>query len=325
MNDMPGKDGRIYIAGHRGLVGSSIVRALERHGYTNLVMRTHDELDLTDQRAVRDFFAKDRFEFVFLAAARVGGILANSEHPAEFVHQNLAIQTNVIHEGWRAGVKRLLFLGSSCIYPRDCPQPIREEYLLTGPLEKTNEAYAVAKIAGIQMCSAYNAQYGTEYLCAMPTNLYGTGDNYDLKTSHVLPALIRKAHEAKISARENIVAWGSGTPRREFLFSDDLAEACVLLMGKRWDEIAAVFPRSDLPLLNIGCGTDVSIAELIRMVCRVVGFQGSVVWDRSKPDGTPQKMLDVSRISSLGWRPETALEEGILVAYRAFLQELHVA
>lgn len=310
---------RIYVAGHRGLVGSAVVRALKARGYENLVTRTHAELDLTEQAAVRQFFERERPDAVVLAAAKVGGIAANDAYPAQFIRENLAIQEHVIHESWRTGVKRLLFLGSSCIYPRDCPQPIREEYLLTGPLEKTNQAYALAKIAGIEMCGSYNQQYGTEYVCAMPTNLYGIGDNYDLATSHVLPALIRKAHEAKANGRKEMVAWGSGSPRREFLLSDDLARACVVLLEKEWKDLVAAFPGARLPLLNIGTGTDVTIKELTELVCRVVGAPVAIRWDASKPDGTPRKLLDVSRMLALGWRPETPLEAGIAIAYRDFL------
>jgi len=310
---------RIYVAGHRGLVGSAIHRALRSRGYQNLIVRTHAELDLTRQEAVREFFDRERPACVVLAAAKVGGIAANDSYPAEFIRQNLAIQDNVIHESFRAGVKRLLFLGSSCIYPRDCPQPIKEEYLLTGPLEKTNRAYAIAKIAGIEMCGAYNEQYRTEYVCAMPTNLYGIGDNYDLATSHVLPALIRKAHEAKATGKREMVAWGTGTPRREFLLSDDLARACVTLLEKDWGFLLAALPSARLPLINVGTGTDVTIRELTELVCRVVGADCTIRWDTTKPDGTPRKLLDVSRMLSLGWRPEVALEEGIAIAYRDFL------
>ncbi|MGE5522828.1 MAG: GDP-L-fucose synthase family protein [Rhodospirillaceae bacterium] len=322
------RDSRIYVAGHRGLVGSAIVRELRSGGYTNLILRTHAELDLTNQAAVREFFEKERPEYVFLAAAKVGGILANNSYPAEFIHDNLAIQTNVIHEAWRSGVRRLLFLGSSCIYPRDCPQPIKEEYLLTGPLEPTNRPYALAKIAGIEMCWSYNRQYGTQYLAAMPTNLYGPGDNYDLQTSHVLPALIRKFHEAKSASpltphsSHQVTLWGTGNPRREFLYSDDLANACVYLM---------VLPESDFrriageesqpPLVNVGCGEDQTIRELAEMVAQVVGYRGEVAWDTSKPDGTYRKLLDVSRLKAVGWRPEVSLVEGIRRAYADFSRE----
>jgi GDP-L-fucose synthase len=310
---------RIYVAGHRGLVGSAITRALRERGYQNLLLRTHGELDLTRQDAVRELFDRERPEYVVLAAAKVGGIAANDTYPAEFIRQNLAIQDNVIHESFRAGVRRLLFLGSSCIYPRDCPQPIREDYLLTGPLEKTNRAYAIAKIAGIEMCGAYNEQYGTEYVCAMPTNLYGIGDSYDLATSHVLPALIRKAHEAKAAGKREMEAWGTGSPRREFLLSDDLARGCVTLLEKDWPSLLAALPSARLPLINVGTGTDVTIRELTELVCRVVGADVTIRWDSTKPDGTPRKLLDVSRMLSLGWRPEVALEEGIGIAYRDFL------
>lgn len=311
---------KIYVAGHRGLVGSALVRQLQAKGYHNLLVRTHSELDLTDQCAVRDFFTQEKPEYVFLAAARVGGIHANNTYPAEFIHQNLAIQTNVIHESWRNGVKRLLFLGSSCIYPRDCPQPMKEEYLLTGPLEPTNRPYAVAKIAGIEMCHAYNRQYGTKYIAAMPTNLYGPNDNYDLQNSHVLPALIRKMHEARELGDKEVVVWGTGTPRREFLYSDDMADACIYLMTSADEKLAALFTPDTPPLVNIGCGEDVTISQLAEIVARVTGFSGNLVFDTGKPDGTPRKLLAVSRISSLGWSASTALESGISLAYRDFLK-----
>jgi len=318
-----GTNDRIFVAGHRGLAGSALVRCLQRRGCKNLVLRTHAELDLADQRAVRDFFERDRPEFVLLAAARVGGILANETHPAEFIHANLAIQANVIHESWRHGVKRLLFLGSSCIYPRECPQPIREEYLLAGPLETTNRAYALAKIAGIEMCAAYNRQYGTRFLAAMPTNLYGPGDNYDLATSHVLPALIRKCHEARESGAQEVALWGSGTPRREFLHADDMAEACLHLMALpdgRFDAIAVGSPG--FPLVNIGCGEDQTIAELAALVADVVGYHGRFSWDRTKPDGTPRKLLSVDRIRALGWQPRIGLREGIADTCRRYHESL---
>lgn len=311
-------DSAIYVAGHRGLVGSALVRRLEAGGYRNILMRTHAELDLQDAVAVRRFFEQEKPEYVLLAAAKVGGILANNTYPAQFIAENLAIQTNVIHEAFRASVKRLLFLGSSCIYPRDCPQPIKEDYLLTGPLEATNRPYAIAKIAGIEMCWSYNRQYGTRYLSVMPTNLYGPGDNYDLQDSHVLPALIRKMHEAKARGDKEVVVWGTGTPRREFLYSDDMADACVMLMSLpdgRFDEILAKYQP---PLINVGCGEDVTIRELAETVAKVVGFQGKLVFDTSKPDGTMRKLLDVGRLFGLGWRPETALPEGIRNAYAEF-------
>jgi GDP-L-fucose synthase len=309
---------KIYVAGHRGLAGSALVRRLRAAGYDNLVLRTHAELELTDATAVRRFFEAERPQHVLLAAAKVGGILANDTLPAEFIHENLAIQTNVIHEAWRAGVKRLLFLGSSCIYPRECPQPMKEEYLLTGPLEPTNRPYALAKIAGIEMCSAYNRQYGTQYLAVMPTNLYGPGDNYDLRTSHVLPALIRKAHEAKQRGEEALVVWGTGKPRREFLYSDDMADACVALLrmdDARFNAAIGTYP----PLVNIGSGTDLTIRELAELVARVVGYKGTLQFDASKPDGTPRKLLDVSRMKQLGWSACIGMEEGIALAYREFL------
>jgi GDP-L-fucose synthase len=308
---------RIYVAGHRGLAGSAIVRRLLAAGYENLVLRTHAELELTDATAVERFFRAERPEYVVLAAAKVGGILANDTWPAEFIRENLAIQTNVIHEAWRAEVKRLLFLGSSCIYPRDCPQPMKEEYLLTGPLEPTNRPYAIAKIAGIEMCSAYNRQYGTQFLAVMPTNLYGPGDNYDLQTSHVLPALIRKAHEAKQRGDEALVVWGTGKPRREFLYSDDMADACVALLrleDARFGEAIGTYP----PLVNIGAGEDLTIRELAEVVCEVVGFRGRLEFDATKPDGTPRKLLDCGRLTGLGWRPRMTLRDGVGQAYADF-------
>lgn len=312
------RESKIYVAGHRGLVGSAIVRCLHAAGYTNILSRTHAELDLMDQAAVRDFFEQERPEYVFHAAAKVGGILANDTYPADFIYQNIQIQTSVIHEAWRAGVRRLLFLGSSCIYPRDCPQPIKEEYLLTGPLEPTNRAYAIAKIAGIEMCWSYNRQYGTRFLAVMPTNLYGPDDHYDLQNSHVLPALIRKMNEARERGDAEVVIWGTGAPRREFLYSDDMAEACVkllLLQDKEFDAAIASFP----PLINIGCGEDLSIRELAEAVARSVGFAGSLRFDTSKPDGTPRKLLDVSRMFATGWRPSTDLARGIARANADFL------
>ena len=315
-------DSKIYVAGHRGLVGSALVRQLQARGYSNLVLRTHAELDLTGQAAVRDFFAREKPEYVFLAAAKVGGIHANNTYPAEFVYQNLAIQTNVIHESSRNNVKRLLFLGSSCIYPRDCMQPMKEEYLLTGPLEPTNRPYALAKIAGIEMCHAYNRQYGTKYIAAMPTNLYGPNDNYDLQNSHVLPALIRKMHEASERGDKEVVVWGTGTPRREFLYSDDMANACLFLMNSTDEKLAALFTPDTPPLINIGCGEDVTIRRLAEIVAKVIGFTGNLVFDTAKPDGTPRKLLAVNRLSALGWSSSTALESGISLAYSDYLTSL---
>ncbi|MHC1699709.1 MAG: GDP-L-fucose synthase family protein [Humidesulfovibrio sp.] len=312
------EDSKIYVAGHRGLAGSALVRALAGVGHANILTRTHAELDLTDQAAVRRFFQVERPEHVFLAAAKVGGIHANSAYPAEFIRTNLAIQTNVIHEAWKAGVERLIFLGSSCIYPRDCPQPMREEYLLSGPLEPSNRPYAVAKIAGIEMCSGYNRQYGTRFLAAMPTNLYGPGDTYDLENSHVIPAFIRKMHEAKVRGDAQVVVWGTGEARREFLFSDDMAEACVLLMRLPEAEYTALLGGGLWPLVNVGSGADQTVAELARLVAEEVGFRGRFVYDAARPDGTPQKMLDISRMSALGWRPRVALHEGIRQAYQDF-------
>ena len=313
-------DAKIFVAGHRGLAGSALLRALQAKGYRNLLTRTHAELDLTDAAATARFLQQERPDVVFLAAAKVGGIVANSTCPAEFVRENLAIQTNVIHESWRAGVGRLLFLGSSCIYPRDCPQPIREDYLLTGPLEPTNRPYAIAKIAGIEMCWSYNRQYGTRYLCAMPTNLYGPGDNYDLRTSHVLPAMIRKFHEAKVRGDAEVPLWGTGAPRREFLCSDDMAEACVHLMALPAETITPMLDASAPPLVNVGCGSDLSIRELSEVVRSVVGGDAKVRWDTSKPDGTPQKLLDTTKLARLGWRPRIELREGIRRAYDDFLR-----
>lgn len=314
------RDARVYIAGHRGLVGSGLMRQLKLQGYEDLITRTHAELDLTDQFAVRSFFEQERPEFVLLAAAKVGGIVANNTYPAEFIFTNLAIQTNIIHESWRLGVKRLLFLGSSCIYPRDCPQPIKEEFLLTGPLESTNRPYAVAKIAGIEMCWSYNRQYGTRFLSVMPTNLYGPGDNYDLQKSHVVPALIRKMHEAELRNERHVLAWGTGNPRREFLYSDDMAQACVYLLNLDDEMFSKLFAVDAPPLINIGVGEDLTIRELAHQIKDVVGFKGDILWDDSKPDGTPRKLLDVSRLNGMGWRAKTSLAEGIRKAYECFLQ-----
>ena len=313
------REAKIFVAGHRGLAGSAIVRGLEAEGYAKLVVRTHAELDLTDHAVVARFFAAERPEYVFLAAAKVGGILANNTYPAEFIQQNLAIQTNVLHEAWRSGAKRLLFLGSSCIYPRDCPQPIRKEYLLTGPLEPTNRPYAIAKIAGIEMSWSYNRQYGAEFLCAMPTNLYGPGDNYDLQASHVLPALIRKFHEAKLRGERKVAVWGSGTPRREFMHSDDMAAACIHIMREPWARLQQVFGENRPPLINVGVGDDLTIAELAELVRQVVGAQVEIELDRSKPDGTPRKLLDVSKLAALGFKARISLREGIADSYRDFL------
>ena len=317
------KNAKIYVAGHRGLAGSALMRQLAALGYTNLLTRTHADLDLTNAFAVRAFFQTEHPDYVFLAAAKVGGIHANNAYPAEFIQKNLAIQTNVIHEACEAGVRHLLFLGSSCIYPRDCAQPIKEEYLLTGPLEPTNRPYALAKIAGIEMCWDYNRQYGTRYIAAMPTNLYGPGDNYDLNTSHVLPALIRKCHEAKQSGAPHLVAWGSGKPKREFLYSDDMASACIFLMRHSETQGQSLFNNEHPPLMNVGCGEDVTIADLLGIVKKTVGYAGDILWDRGKPDGTPRKLLDVSKLKSLGWTPNTALADGIKSAYADFCQHLN--
>jgi GDP-L-fucose synthase len=314
-------DSKIYVAGHRGLAGSALVRRLKARGYRNVLGRTHAELDLTDGGAVERFFQQERPEVVILAAAKVGGIMANNTYPAEFIHSNLAIQTNVIHQAWRAGVKNLLFLGSSCIYPRDCPQPMKEAYLLTGPLEPTNRPYAIAKIAGIEMCWSYNRQYGTRYLCAMPTNLYGPGDNYDLQTSHVLPALIRKFHEAKEKKEATVTVWGTGTPRREFLHSDDMADACIHLLEMSHGKLEKAIGVNHPPLVNVGCGEDQTIAELAEKIREAVGARVEIVYDRAKPDGTPQKLLDIGLIKSLGWQPRLSLAEGLKTTYQAFLEK----
>ncbi len=303
------RNAKIYVAGHRGIVGSAIVRKLEESGYGNLLCRTHAELDLTRQEAVEAFFDQERPHHVFLAAAKVGGIWANATRPAEFIYTNLAIECNVIHAAYRFGAKKLLFLGSSCIYPRDCPQPMKEEHLLSGCLEPTNEAYAVAKIAGIKLCQAYNRQYGTNFISVMPTNLYGPNDNFDLETSHVLPALIRKFHEAKLRGAPEVEIWGTGRPRREFLHVDDLAEACIYLMSN--------YDGSEI--VNIGTGKDITIRELAEMIARIVGFDGRLRFDPSKPDGTPIKLLDVSRIQALGWQAAIPLKEGIRRTYQWYV------
>ena len=306
------KDSKIYVAGHRGLVGSAIMRRLEIEGCKNLITRTHAELDLTRQERVEEFFCEERPDYVFLAAARVGGIYANNTYPAEFIYSNLTIQTNIIHASYVFKVKKMLFLGSSCIYPKNCPQPMKEEYLLGGPLEPTNEPYAVAKIAGIKMCQAYNRQYGTNFLSVMPTNLYGPNDNFDLKTSHVLPALIRKFHEAKIKGLSEVEIWGTGSPRREFLHVDDLADACLFLMNN--------YNKSEI--INIGTGKDLTIKELAEMIARIVGFEGRLVFNSIKPDGTPKKLLDVSRLHSFGWKARIGLEQGIAETYKWYVENV---
>jgi GDP-L-fucose synthase len=300
----------IYVAGHRGLAGSAIWRELTRQGFTNLIGRTRAELNLLDNGAVRSFFEREKPKYVFIAAAKVGGILANNDHPAEFLFENLQIQNHLIHNAYLSGVKKLLFLGSSCIYPKLAPQPLKEEHLLTGPLEPTNEWYAIAKIAGIKLCQAYRRQYGCDFISAMPTNLYGPNDNYDLQSSHVLPALIRKFHEAKVANAPNVICWGTGAPLREFLHAEDLAAGCVFLMRSYGEE----------QFINVGSGTEITIKELAELVQRVVGFRGAIVWDKSKPDGTPRKLMDSSRIFALGWRPQISLESGIGRAYEDFLR-----
>lgn len=304
------QDSKIYVAGHRGLVGSAILRKLQEKGYTNLVYKTSKELDLRDPKQVDEFFQAEGVEYVFLAAAKVGGIVANNEYPADFIRDNLMIQTNVIDGAYRYGVKKLLFLGSTCIYPKLAPQPLKEEYLLTGELEPTNEPYAIAKIAGIKMCESYNRQYGTTYISAMPTNLYGENDNFDLHTSHVLPALIRKFHEAKLNSAPFVEVWGTGTPKREFLYSDDLADACVFLMN--------TYEGNEI--VNIGVGEDIAIGELAAKVKATVGYEGEINFDTTKPDGTPRKLVDVTRINSLGWKATVSLDEGLEQAYQWFLK-----
>lgn len=307
-------DSKIYVAGHRGLVGSAILRRLQREGYTNLVYRTSSELDLRDKGAVDHFFAEEKPEFVFLAAAKVGGIVANNECPADFIRDNLMIQTNVIDASYRNNITKLLFLGSTCIYPKLAPQPLKEEYLLTGPLEPTNDAYALAKISGIKMCQSYNKQYGTTYISAMPTNLYGENDNFDLQSSHVLPALMRKFHEAKEENKASVEIWGTGTPKREFLYSDDLADACLFLMQHYNDD----------EIVNIGVGEDVTIRELAETIKDVVGFEGELTFDTSKPDGTPRKLVDTSKINGLGWAANVGLQDGVQRAYNWYLENINV-
>ena len=302
------KQARIYVAGHRGMVGSAIVRRLQAGDYANILTRTHADLDLTNQSAVAEFFLKQKPDYVFMAAAKVGGIHANNSCRADFIYQNLMMEANIVHAAWQAGVRRLLFLGSSCIYPRDCPQPIKEEYLLTGPLEQTNEPYAIAKIAGIKLCESYNRQYGTQYVSVMPTNLYGPNDNYDLNNSHVLPALIHKAHDAKLRGDKELVVWGSGMPMREFLYVDDMADACVFMMENGVAD----------GMFNVGTGKDITIRELAETVMSVVEFKGGIVFNTSKPDGTPRKLLNVDRMRALGWQAKTELREGIVKTYKDF-------
>lgn len=309
------KDSKIYLAGHRGLVGSALKRKLESKGYTNLIFRTHKELDLTNQQAVSELFEQEKPEYVFLAAAKVGGILANSTYPAEFIYENLMIESNIIHAAYKYGVKKLLFLGSSCIYPKLAPQPLKEEYLLTGPLEETNEAYAIAKIAGIRLCKHYNQQYGTNFISVMPTNLYGPNDNFDLETSHVMPALIRKFHEAKMNNKPEVVVWGTGKPLREFMHVDDMADACVYLMENyNYSHIGE--------FVNIGVGEDVTISELVELIKEVVGFEGDIRYDTSKPDGTPRKLMDVSKLNGLEWKAKISLKDGIKETYEWYQNQV---
>lgn len=305
---------KIYVAGHRGMVGSAILRNLQERGYTNFILRTHSELDLTNQQAVADCFAQQRPDYVFLAAAKVGGIVANSTYPAQFFYENMMIQTNVIHSAYVVGVKKLMFLGSSCIYPKLAKQPMREDALLTGLLEPTNEAYAIAKISGIKMCDYYRQQYGCDFVSVMPTNLYGEGDNYDLQTSHVLPALIRKFHEAKLGNDKEVVLWGTGSPLREFLHADDMADATVFCM----------LNYSDYGQVNVGSQSELTIKELAEMVRKVVGFEGDIVWDTTKPDGTPRKLMDSTKLYSMGWRPSISLDKGIVTVYEEFQQVVHI-
>lgn len=302
------KNTKIFIAGHRGLVGSAIVRTLQKEGFTNLVLKTRQELNLLDQRAVREFFEQEKPDYVFLAAAKVGGIMANKIHPADFIYENLTIETNIIHSAYLTNTKKLLFLGSSCIYPKLCPQPIKEEYLMTGPLEPTNQAYALAKIAGIMLCQSYNEQYGTNFISLMPTNLYGPNDNFDLKNSHVLPAMIRKFHEAKMNEVPAVSLWGTGSALREFLHVDDLANASVFLMQN----------YNNSAIINVGTGEDVTIKELAEKIKQVVGYRGDIIWDTTKPDGTPRKLLDVSKLNSHGWKHTITLDEGIASTYEWF-------
>jgi len=357
------KNSKIYIAGHNGLVGSALYRRLDSEGYSNLIVRNHSDLDLTKQADVEAFFKSEKPEYVFLAAAKVGGIMANDTYPAEFIYTNLVIQSNIIHSAWQTGVRHLLFLGSSCIYPRECPQPMKENYLLTGPLEPTNAPYAVAKIAGIKMCQAYNRQYDTRYLCVMSTNLYGPNDNFDLETSHVLPALIRKFHLAKLANQKDweeiikdekrygaipeevkqsigfntfysndqklpsgfnpsVQLWGTGNPRREFLHVDDLSNACILLLRLKEEDLREFFDHHHIPLINIGCGEDHTIKDIASIVSEVVGYKGKVSWDQTKPDGTPQKLLDISQIKRLRWKPAINLKNGIQTVYKWYLKEI---
>lgn len=311
------KSAKIFVAGHLGLVGSALVRNLKAQGYENLLLRSREELDLMNQKETFDFLVKEKPDYAIIAAAKVGGILANNTHPAQFIYENLQIECNLIHGCYLAGVKKLLFLGSSCIYPKMCPQPMREEHLLTGPLESTNEPYAIAKIAGIKLCQSYNRQYGTNYIAVMPTNLYGPNDNFDLSSSHVLPAVVRKFHEAKVSGVKEVVAWGTGSPLREFLYVDDMADGCIFLMnnfnpGKEENENGEIFA-------NLGTGKEISIKELYEMGKRVTGFGGEIIWDKTKPEGTPRKLLDVSKMAKMGWQYKVGLEEGMRLSYQWFV------
>ncbi len=309
MNNIMQHDSKIFVAGHKGLVGSAIVRTLKNQGYTNLILKTKNELDLTQQAQVNDFFSNEKPEFVFMAAAKVGGIVANNTYPADFGYQNQIIQINTLHAAWKNNVKRLLFLGSSCLYPRDCPQPMSEEHLLTGILEPTNKAYALAKISGISLCESFNKQYGTQYMVGMPTNLYGPNDNYDLQASHVIPALMRKIHEAKVSNAPHVDVWGTGVAKREFMHSDDMGNAALFLLNlpdTQFNEL--IHCRKSGPLVNIGYGKDLSIKELVELLCSIVDFRGEIKWDTTKPDGTPQKLLNTNKINRMGWQPKLSLE-----------------
>lgn len=314
------KNEKIFIAGHRGMVGGAILRALEFQGYTNIITRTHKELDLTNQQATNDFFCSEKPDYVFLAAAKVGGIQANNTYRGDFIYQNLMIQSNVIHAAYKNNVKRLLFLGSSCIYPKNAPQPLKEEYLLTGSLEPTNQPYAIAKISGIEMCWSYNRQYNTKFLAVMPTNLYGIGDNYHPENSHVIPGLIRRVHESKINNNSILTVWGSGLPRREFMYSEDMADACIYIMNLNEQQYNSFINEKKAPLINIGVGKDITIKELVNSICEVIGYEGEIIFDTTKPDGTMRKLMDISLLSNHGWKAKTDFKHGLELAYNDFLK-----